>query len=144
MTNLSKAALRNRQYRARLRQRQVASDPYGGPRTKRPLVFRFWRRVRLDGPVVRPELGPCWDWAAATFRSGGYGAINVGGKATRAHRVGFFLMFGRWPSDMLLHSCDRAICVNPHHLREGGAQDNAADMVARKRGANGVWRAATA
>jgi hypothetical protein len=64
------------------------------------LAERFWAKVRKDGPVLKPELGPCWIWVGG-HASSGYGVIGLGSRAegtTTTQRVAFFLAEGRWPA----------------------------------------------
>jgi len=101
------AKARNARYRAR-------------HRTPRPTPEqRFWAKV------ARNEEG-CWTWTASLSTSG-YGQIRWGEKTLRAHRVAWFLTFGRWPDGSLLHACDNPICVRPDHLREGTQRENLLD-----------------
>src|SRR4051812_32182468 len=53
-----------------------------GPRARRPLVERFWLRVRVGMAAA------CWPWLGA--RSNGYGMIKVHtGRDLRTHRVAY-------------------------------------------------------
>lgn len=101
-----------------------------------PLAERFWPKVNKDGPVIRPELGPCWVWTASVGTSG-YGQIGVGGRAGRpvqAHRVSWELAHGAPAGDAwVLHRCDNPLCVRPDHLFLGTNADNAHDMAAKGR-----------
>ncbi len=73
--------------------------------TRLPLADRFRRYVNVDGPIVRPALGPCHLWTGA-FASG-YGTMGVGSRSdgTRrmvgAHVVAFFIAEGRWPDALV-------------------------------------------
>jgi hypothetical protein len=86
---------------------------------------RFWNKVD------KIENG-CWNWTASV-RKDGYGQFQLHGAPKSAHRVAWFFKHGRWPNDLLLHSCDNPRCVNPSHLREGTHQDNMRDRSARGR-----------
>lgn len=98
---------------------------------KRPLTERFWAKVNKDGPIVRPELGPCWLWTGAVV--GNYGYFGIEGQSRYAHRVAWFLETGKWPYPQALHKCDIGLCVRFLHLFEGTAQDNMDDMNAKGR-----------
>jgi hypothetical protein len=114
-------------------------------RKRLALKERFWAKVNKNGPVIRPELGPCWVWTAAlgTF---GYGAIALGGKfggKVDAHRAAWFIEFGHWPAPCCLHHCDNQSCVKacsdefgPAHLFEGSQADNMRDAARKGRNAN--------
>src|SRR5665213_1036781 len=80
-----------------------------------PLAVRFWRYVDKNGPIVRPELGPCWTWTGAINH--GYGAIGRGrrGEPTLiASRVSWELNRGPVPDGVdVCHKCDNPPCTNP-------------------------------
>ena len=88
--------------------------------------------ARFEAKVDRS--GECHLWTAATTR--GYGQINIEGRPVVAHRVAWYLEYGEWPPQWVLHRCDVRACVRIDHLFEGNAQANAADMVAKGRHAN--------
>lgn len=102
-----------------------------------PLADRFWAKVCKAGPVVRPELGPCWVWTSASLNAHGYGVIGLGdGRGTSvAHRVSYELAHGvaLTREQKILHRCDNPPCVRPDHLFEGTQADNMADMRAKGR-----------
>ena len=104
---------------------------------------RFWSKVDKNGPIVRPELGPCWIWRGLTKQGYGVFSVNVlspRGLASRpelAHRISFELAEGPpLPGLYVLHACDMPTCVNDAHLRAGTSKQNAADRADRRRG----WR----
>ena len=75
----------------------------------------------------------CWEWQGIQQR--GYGRFGQ----RKAHRIAWELRNGPIPEGaFLLHSCDNGVCINPAHLREGDAYDNAQDAKARKRTAAGA------
>lgn len=96
------------------------------------IAARFWSRVSKLGPVVREELGPCWEWTGGRLGKG-YGSIFFMGRSTGAHRVSWFLEHGAGPTLSVLHKCDNPPCVRPDHLFEGTLADNSRDMVAKGR-----------
>lgn len=86
-------------------------------------------KVDKNGPVVKPELGPCWLWTAFV-KANGYGQFGIG-KAkggAHAHRFSFELHVGPIPDGLcVLHRCDVRHCVRPEHLFLGTQKDNAND-----------------
>ncbi|MBC7594517.1 MAG: hypothetical protein H7288_11365 [Kineosporiaceae bacterium] len=71
-------------------------DEYDGP--------RFWEHVSMRGgtgylndPLARlgKDAGECWTWRG--WESNGYGRINIFGKGTPAHVVGFLEYGGKIP-----------------------------------------------
>lgn len=95
---------------------------------------RFARRVNKDGPIVRPELGPCWIWTGTICKTTGYGLISVKNRHVLAHRLSWQFKVGPIPEDLLiLHHCDNRPCVRPFHLFVGTQKMNIQDMVAKGR-----------
>jgi hypothetical protein len=95
---------------------------------------KFWDRVNKAGPVVKPELGPCWLWTGATGTDTRYGYLWMNSKHKLAHRVAWFLETGEWPNPCALHKCDNTLCVRFSHLFEGTQKENVDDREAKGRG----------
>lgn len=89
---------------------------------------RFWPKVAVMG------MDECWLWQAS-FRTDGYGVFGYQrGHLVAAHRFAYVLTHGEIPDGLwVLHRCDVKACVNPAHLFLGTVQDNADDMVAKRR-----------
>lgn len=114
---------------------------WSGPRI--PLAERMLTKTdRLygDPPAHAPELRRCWIWQGA-LNADGYGVIRAEKQAdgtqplVLAHRMALSLALGRDLDDDMyaMHLCDNTRCVRPRHLREGTAQQNHDDMVAKGR-----------
>lgn len=96
------------------------------------------KSAEIADRVARRGPDDCWEWTGS--RNGlEYGVLDWAWsegepqKQSFAHRVALGLFLGRRPEQMVLHSCDNAPCVNPAHLREGTAKENARDAVERNR-----------
>jgi hypothetical protein len=92
----------------------------------------FWEKVD------RKSDDECWPWLASLAR-GGYGQFTTsridGRKWHRAHRFSFEAHKGPISDgDVIMHSCDNPICVNPNHLSAGTQRENIADREAKGRG----------
>jgi len=106
-----------------------------GPRpfTLEQSIAAFWAKVK-NGPVLRPELGPCWIWTGAKTR-GGYGTLRRRPRGSiRAHRFAWEITYGELPRDVeACHLCDNPPCVRPDHLFRGTKLENMQDCSAKGR-----------
>lgn len=98
---------------------------------------RFWSKVNKNGPVVCPELGPCWVWTRSRSANG-YAVFSVNHVNVHASRVAYELTCGPIPEGLwVLHKCDNPVCVRGDHLFLGSAKDNTQDMLSKGRAACG-------
>lgn len=95
------------------------------------LPLRFWHYVKVADDV--PSDDPCWVWIG--HRTGRAGAIggpdgaqwSMNGEETLCTRTAFWAQSGRWPDDLLTHTCRGRCCVNPSHLVEVAGMRDAID-----------------
>jgi hypothetical protein len=107
--------------------------------------------VPLVGPWPTPPehfIGqrtdtPCEDWPGRPGPQG-YGQTTWLGRTYGAHVIAWVKTYGPIPVEtprlMVLHTCDRPICVKPEHLWLGTNSDNAADRDAKDRAIRTVCR----
>lgn len=75
----------------------------------------------------------CWEWDGSVNKNG-YGIFNYNYGYIRAHRWAYsFFIQPIEPGKMICHHCDNRKCVNPFHLFQGTAKDNALDMMGKNR-----------
>lgn len=86
---------------------------------------RFWSRVALTANDQK-----CWNWLGSAERCG---RLSKGRKHIQAHVAAFELVNGYIPTNILRHTCDNPLCVNPNHLLEGTNADNSRDAMERGR-----------
>lgn len=96
------------------------------------LAQRFWTKFNIGAP------NDCWEWTAS-FRSDGYGQININKKNTPAHRLAYELTNGPLGDKHACHSCDNKKCCNPTHLFSGTHRDNMLDMVRKGKHPRYQW-----
>jgi len=97
--------------------------------TRYSVADRFWAKVQ--------KTDSCWLWDGGKSHNG-YGVFSIKYKGYRATHVAWFLTYGKFPTQWLLHSCDNPSCVNPLHLHEGSAGDNNKEKVERGRCPQGI------
>ncbi len=105
------------------------------PQTPEAVAARFWKKVNQAGPVIREELGCCWEWTGSTAANG-YGNFAHPDKSfgKLAHRISWIFEHGIIAEGLLvLHKCDNRKCVRPDHLFLGNHQANALDASAKGR-----------
>ena len=89
---------------------------------------RFWSRVAKGTPTE------CWEWQGYYFGSLGYGGVKLAGKSWYAHRIAYYLYYGKDPGEhCVCHKCDNPKCCNPKHLWLGTQSDNEQDKVQKGR-----------
>lgn len=95
--------------------------------SRAPVSVRLARRTQIA------ESG-CWLWIGTRDPKTGYGALRIGKKMMKAHRVSWDLYNGPIPDGLkVLHQCDVPNCINPDHLFLGTQLDNVRDMIAKGR-----------
>lgn len=90
------------------------------PFSSKSLEERFWEKVT--------KTDSCW-----LFNSKRYGNIRVGNGRKKATHVSWFLHYGIWPADKMLHKCDTPACIRPDHLFEGDQTANMQDAKSKGR-----------
>ena len=90
---------------------------------------------RMEAKTIKTP-GGCWIWNGS-LDSDGYGLIKVNGHNRHANRIAYELKYGAIPEgQIILHSCDVPVCVNPDHLKAGTYKDNMQDMYQKGRNRN--------
>jgi len=103
-----------------------------------PALERFWSKVDVRGD------DECWNWKGARTKGRSfhhYGLFRMSrkpgekeGKVERAHRAALVLSGVEIPEgEVVRHTCDNHLCVNPRHLILGSNKDNYEDGRKRNR-----------
>lgn len=98
-----------------------------------------WGPSLRRGPYSGDNEKGCWLWTGGTVGRLHYGKTNHDGRTIRVHRAVYEAVTGRSPIEVR-HTCDEPLCYRPCHLIDGTSQDNADDMVARRRQSRGEDR----
>lgn len=95
-------------------------------------LANFWIRVRVR------LLSECWPWTGQV-NGHGYGLIQINKGHYFCHRVAYSIANCGIPenSEVIRHTCDNRLCVNPWHLVAGMIEDNVSDRNSRNRQARG-------
>lgn len=94
----------------------------------------------LARSIPVPEVG-CFLWEGKVHRSKwGYGRVEYKGKTRNVPRLIKELELRRplLKTEIVRHSCDVPLCINPKHLLLGTYKDNTQDML--RRGRRGINR----
>lgn len=99
-------------------------------------VKRFWNFVEKS-----KKQNGCWIWTGSKIVGKSklpYGQFSLNGIRKMAHRISYFLQYGKIPKKKPLacHNCpcgDNPSCVNPNHLWAGTHLDNNVDTVLKCR-----------
>lgn len=82
-------------------------------------------------------MSECMEWTGAKW-SNGYPEAKVNGRKIKVHRYIWEWVNGTklkpWPQEVVMHSCDNRLCINPDHLMLGSQAENLDDMWNKGRG----------
>lgn len=92
------------------------------------VIERFNRHFEAAGD------DDCWNWTGSTTK-GGYGVFCMSkDKHTTASRACYILFIGQLDeNEVVCHTCDNPLCVNPSHLFKGTQMVNIQDMIKKGR-----------
>ncbi len=89
------------------------------------ILHRFWKKVN--------KTDTCWLWTAGVTHNG-YARFGVDtGMTVRSNRLSYALANNKMPGEVVRHTCNNPLCVNPEHLIDGTQLDNVKDRVEQGR-----------
>ena len=84
-------------------------------------------------PLQYKINGECWECCSHKATRTGYPNLHRGGCTQNAHRYVYQLLKGEIPSGQVVrHTCDNKLCINPDHLILGTQQENVNDYMERQ------------
>lgn len=88
--------------------------------------------THIKNSVIIDKVTDCWNWNG--YKTGGRYAGLHALSETKAHRISYRIFTGEIKKgNVICHTCDNPICVNPAHLFQATQKDNIADMDTKKR-----------
>jgi hypothetical protein len=75
------------------------------------------------------------EWGGSKTEAG-YGRVGGYPNHKYVHREVFILVYNSEP-EVVMHTCDNPLCINPKHLRAGTHAENFEDMRAKRRNVRG-------
>ena len=84
-------------------------------------------------PLQYKINGECWECCSHKATRTGYPNLHRGGCTQNAHRYVYQLLKGEIPPGQVVrHTCDNKLCINPDHLILGTPQDNVNNYIERQ------------
>lgn len=99
------------------------------------------RILRIGSRIDFKSDQACWPWRGRRNHTTGYGEIKIDKCIYGAHRVIASLIHGPHPPwvEVVRHTCDNPICVNPKHLVYDTQSGNIKDAFRKKRAVSGFY-----